>query len=70
MHGPRDPDLSAEEIPRASVSSVAGWDSVATVNIMTLVEEEFGIRISDADLESFVSFELILDCLRSKCHGT
>jgi acyl carrier protein len=64
------PDLPTEEIVRASKSSVAEWDSLATVNILSLIEEEFHLQIPDADLENFISFELILDYLRSTSNGT
>jgi acyl carrier protein len=50
------------------MASVAQWDSLATVNLIALVEEEFQVQIPDADLENFVSFELILDYLRSREH--
>ena len=64
------PELDQADISRASISSVAGWNSIATVNLVSLIEEEFDIQISDADMDNFVSFELILDYLRSKTHGT
>jgi acyl carrier protein len=63
------PDLLKEEISRASMSSVAVWDSLATVNLISLIEEEFAIRVPDADLDSFVSFDLIRDYLQSKNNG-
>jgi len=60
------PDLPREEIARASGSSVAAWDSLATVSILSLVEEEFAIKVADDDLEVFVSFGTILDYLEGK----
>ncbi len=57
------PALSDEEIVRASVTSVADWDSVAAVNLLTVVEEEFGVQASPEDIEGMVSFELILEYL-------
>jgi acyl carrier protein len=64
------PNLPAEAIARASTSSVAEWDSLATVNLLGLIEEEFKVQIPDADLENFTSFELILDYLQVKSHVT
>jgi acyl carrier protein len=58
------PDLSPEEVPLATVKSVAGWDSLASVTLIVVIEEEFGIQVPPGDLEQFFSFELILDYLR------
>ena len=63
-------NLSAEEIPRASMGSVAEWDSMASVTLIAMVAEEFGIEIATEDYEKFVSFELILDYLENKMHVT
>jgi len=58
------PELSEEEIPRASVTSVANWDSVASVTLMSVIEEEFGVELDAEGLEQLVSFELMLDHLQ------
>ena len=55
------PDLTESEILRSSVASVSAWDSLASINLYSLVEEEFGIEISIQDLENLFSFELILE---------
>jgi acyl carrier protein len=60
--------LSPEEIPRASLATVAEWDSMASVTLIGLVSEEFGVEVAPADYEQFVSFELILDYLESLPH--
>jgi acyl carrier protein len=36
--------------PETRPADVPGWDSLANVNIVFGVEEEFGIRFSDEDL--------------------
>jgi acyl carrier protein len=59
------PDLSAEEVPRASLASVAQWDSLATLTLVAVLEQEFGVSVQPGDLEQLTSFELILDYLRS-----
>jgi acyl carrier protein len=63
------PDLPQSEIPRASTSSVPKWDSLAMVNILALIEEEFSIQIPDDDLSRFSSFESIAAYLQSKTNG-
>ena len=55
------PELPEEELPRSSVDSVDDWDSLASVNLYSLVEEEFGVEIKLEDLENLLSFELILE---------
>lgn len=60
------PDLSPEEIPRASSASVATWDSLATVTLVAVIEEEFGITIVPEEYEYMASFDLAGQCLESK----
>lgn len=60
------PGLAAGEIPFASPASVGSWDSLATISLITVVEEEFGVQFPPEDLESLGSFELILDYLESR----
>lgn len=60
------PALSPGEIPYASPASVGSWDSLATISLVTVVEEEFGIQFPPGDLELLGSFELMLDYLESK----
>ena len=38
--------------PETQASDVPGWDSLANINIVFGIEEEFGIRFSDDDLAS------------------
>jgi acyl carrier protein len=59
------PGLSRDEILRASPASVGAWDSVATVTLVGVIEEEFGASVAPEDIENFVSFELVLDYLRT-----
>jgi acyl carrier protein len=64
------PNLRAEEIPSASQSSIAAWDSVAQVTLLSAVSEEFGLDFELDDFEQLVSYSLIVDCLESKLgHG-
>ena len=49
------PDLDEEELDRAAVSSVGAWDSLATVTLISVVEEEFEVVVDPQDVELFVS---------------
>jgi acyl carrier protein len=57
------PNLSDEEISHASPASIAEWDSVATITLVGVIEEEFGNSVDPEEIENFVSFDLILDYL-------
>lgn len=57
------PDLNPAEIVHSAANTVTGWDSVATVTLLTLIEEEFRLRIDVADLDQFTSFENLQDYL-------
>ena len=60
------PGLSAEEIRRANSASIATWDSLATVTLVSVIEEEFGISIAPEEYEYMISFDLIRKSLESK----
>jgi acyl carrier protein len=51
------PDLSPADIARASISNVPAWDSVATVTLVAVIEEEFGVGVEADDIAQMVSFE-------------
>ena len=36
---------------------MSDWDSIATVTLITLIEEEFDIEVEAEDLERLVSFD-------------
>jgi acyl carrier protein len=50
------PELTHNEVQKASSTSVSNWDSIASVALLTEVEEEFGINIDVEDLSAFLSF--------------
>jgi acyl carrier protein len=43
---------------------VDGWDSLATVTLLGVVEEEFGIDFAVSDFDALHSFESLLVYLR------
>lgn len=60
------PDLSRQEIPSAAMASVASWDSLAVITLISLIEEEFHTSIPPDDVIDLISFELILEYLQRK----
>jgi acyl carrier protein len=64
------PELSEEEIHRASQASISNWDSVASITLVNVIEEEFGIQIDFEAVADLVSFDLVLDYLNARNAAT
>jgi acyl carrier protein len=60
------PNLSRSDISAADHGSIAAWDSLAHVTLLSLVGEEFGIDIDFEEFEGATSFAAILDLVRAK----
>lgn len=59
-------NLGESEIHRASHTSVANWDSLATITLISVIEEEFDLSVPPEDFEYMVSFPLILECVKRR----
>ena len=57
------PKLSEPNILASNIVSTIEWDSLATVNLFAVVEEEFGIEIQIEEIENLVSFESFHKCV-------
>jgi acyl carrier protein len=57
------PELNEREIPLASTASVGAWDSLASITLLSVLEEEFQVQLDPEELEHLVSFDLIFDHL-------
>jgi acyl carrier protein len=53
------PDLSDEQIRSANVDSVPEWNSLVSVTLIALIQEEFGIQVSLEDLPTLTSFSAV-----------
>ncbi len=60
------PGLPAEEISKASLASLALWDSLAHVTLLMAIEEEFSLVLSPGDFEELTSYDLIVDCVETR----
>lgn len=60
------PELRPDEIPRAGTNSLAAWDSVAHVTLLSSIGEAFGIELDLDDYDELVSYALIVDYVESK----
>jgi|HubBroStandDraft_5_1064220.scaffolds.fasta_scaffold1289519_1 acyl carrier protein len=59
------PDLKRDQIERASTASLASWDSVAQVTLLSSIAEEFRLDFELEDYETLVSYALIVDYLEN-----
>lgn len=59
------PNLSRSIIPTCTQSTVAAWDSIAHVTLMSLIGEEFGIEIDFEKFEDATSFAAVLEVVRA-----
>ncbi len=60
------PDLPPDIIPGATPSSVKTWDSVATVTLLAVVEEEFGVAIDIDELGVDMSYGKLRTILQQR----
>jgi len=58
------PDLNEDQIRNASVDSVAAWHSLASVTLIAVLQEEFGLQVNLADLPNLVSFSAVQNYVR------
>jgi len=55
------PELTAAEIPQATMESVEMWDSLATLTLVSVIEETFQIRIPLDELPNLISYAAVSD---------
>jgi acyl carrier protein len=61
------PDLTEEEIHRASQEKVSSWDSIAAITLVNVIEDEFGTQLDLDILPELTSFDLVLNHVESVC---
>ena len=57
------PNLPEAAISRASPSTVPGWDSLAAITLLQVVQEEFQVEIDLEKLSELSSFQAMVDYL-------
>ena len=60
------PELAAGGVSKAAPATVSSWDSIATITVVNLIEEEFEVQIGLEDIEQEVSFNTLLNYLQRK----
>jgi acyl carrier protein len=62
-------NLDPSRIPSANAREIPEWDSLAQVNLLSVIGEEFGMDIEFDDFEGATSFAAIAERLRHKAEG-
>ena len=57
------PELTESEVFDASHASVAAWDSIASITLVSVIEEEFKIEVEFEVLAELTSFDRMLEYL-------
>jgi acyl carrier protein len=52
--------------PAASAKNVAGWDSLAHINLISAIEQEFHIRFALGELERLNNVGEMMDLMQTK----
>ena len=60
------PGLDEDQIVTASVDTVPEWNSLASVTLIAVLEEQFGLDIPELDIPELGSFAAVRDYLRKK----
>lgn len=54
------PNLAADQTRTASIETINEWDSLASVTLVAVLQEEFGVEIDLGDLPELLSFDAVL----------
>jgi acyl carrier protein len=57
------PELDSSQIPQIQFENTAEWDSLKAVVLLSVIEEEFDLRIPPSEIGRLQSFVATLDYL-------
>jgi len=63
------PNLSSAGIRSSSTDNVEKWDSLASITLAALIEEEFALKIPVEELPGLLSFQEIAQYLSQHTEG-
>ena len=58
------PEVPESALPTVSATTLPAWDSLASITLLTVLEEEFGVQIDPEQLEHLQSFEAVQSYLQ------
>jgi len=62
--------LDVNEIDvNSSPDSIPQWDSIGHLNLVTAIEEEFGIKIDDEQITQMLNFKLVAEIEKESMKG-
>lgn len=59
-------DVSADECKTLSYGSIDEWDSVGHMNLISILEDKFGLQIEPSDMVMIKSFDKGVEILSNK----
>ena len=59
-------NLEPAQIPAASTVTVAEWDSLNHINLLTVIGEEFGVDVDYEEFAEVTSYAAIAEYLRAR----
>ena len=63
------PGLRPPDLPGASQDSVAQWDSVAHITLLSAISEEFQCELDDEFLETLTSYQVIVKYFENRLNS-
>jgi acyl carrier protein len=60
------PDVPDAAVSSTKFESLKEWDSIAIVNLMTVIEEEFGVQLPADELNRLTTFDSALALLNEQ----
>ena len=60
------PNIPPDQVSSASMTTLAGWDSVAQVTLLSSIAEEFGFDFEVEDFEELTSRQAIVEYLEKR----
>lgn len=58
-------EINPDEITfESSSDTIENWDSLRHMNLVTALEEEFDIRLSDENIIEMLNYQLVLEVLK------
>jgi acyl carrier protein len=60
------PDLPESDIPLVSQATAAGWDSVAAITLLNVLEDEFAIEVDLEQVAELDTFDKIYTYLQQR----
>lgn len=61
-------DLNEIDV-NSSPDSIPQWDSIGHLNLVTAIEEEFGIKIDDEQITQMLNFKLVAEIVKESMKG-